>query len=117
MPFTAVTPGYASRTSVVPTPTAALVAVDAANGNSVINDGNTVLHFTNTNAATFTAVVAQLQGVDGNAAGSKSYIVPVTTGDLTVGPFPPSIYGSTLSITYTGTTTNGKIAAQALAGN
>src|ERR1700757_4565068 len=113
MPFAAVAPGYASRTNVAtPTPTAALVAVDAANGNSVVNDGNTLLRLTNTNAATFTAVVAQLLGVDGNAPGSKSYVVPATTGDLTVGPFPVSIYGSVLSITYTGTTTNGKIGAQ-----
>lgn len=95
--------------SVLPNTTGA--AVDAANGNSVQNTGQTFLRFTNTNAATYTVSVAIPVTVDGQTVTAISYVIPATTGDVVVGAFPSSIYGSTLTLSYTGTTTNGKVAA------
>lgn len=76
----------------------AYVAADVA-GDTVPNDGRTILHYKNTNAATRTVTVA---GGLCNYGGSHNSVTVVgaTTGDELIGPFSVARFGSTLVITY-----------------
>lgn len=73
---------------------------DATNGHSITgNDGNVFLLVHNTSGTvTRTLTVAVSATVDGQTVASRAY--PLALGiSRYVGPFPTSIYGSTLSIT------------------
>lgn len=105
----AITPLTVSRTATTSFP--AGVVASLADTHTVSNDGNTVLHFRNTNVATYTATVAVRGTVDGLTPSGRSYIVPATTGHIIVGPYPVAQYGSTLRVTYTGTVTDSQVNA------
>lgn len=112
MPATALTSTTQSRTvSNGVDLTAAGTAVDSVNDNTFQNDGTTLLRVRNTNAATRTLTVCfASQSVDGIALPSspdtrgQTYVIPATTGDRLIGPFPVSIYGTTVTLKWTAAT-------------
>ena len=75
------------RAGIVPTYNAA-----SAGGDSFPNDGGTLLHFKNTNAAARNVTIATQITVDGKAVADDVINIPATTGDKMVGPFPSGIY-------------------------
>lgn len=86
------------RTSLRPTPAPA-TAADVANGNVCANDGCTWLEFTNTDGgATHTVTVSVPAGVDGLAAGPRTYTLPISALAQKAGIFPIQFYGNTLLI-------------------
>lgn len=60
------------------------------------NDGRTFVHLkkTGANPANVTFVSPATRG--GLAVADLVVVVPATTGDLMVGPFPPGVFGSTV---------------------
>lgn len=76
------------------------------------------LHFKNTNAATYTvtlAIPASKSSYSTVTYTSTTVTIPATTGDKLVGPITPTLYKDDTTglcqLTYTGTTTNGTVAA------
>lgn len=90
MARTAITPQVILRTSNGLTPSYG--AVDQANGNQFQNTGREILHVKNTNGATRTLTVATPGSVDGLAVADPTFVIPATTGDKFIGPFPPGVY-------------------------
>lgn len=80
-----------SRFALVPTVTPA--AVDPTNLNYALNDGSTVLEFTNTDASTHPLHIGFAEGVDGYAAGQATFTLPVSAVPQRLGPFPQQSYG------------------------
>ena len=76
-----------TRAGITPTYAAA-----AGGGDSFPNDGQTFVQFKNTNAAARNVTIATQVTVDGKAVADDVINVPLTTGDVMVGPFPPGIY-------------------------
>lgn len=91
MARTLVTAVSVSRFALVPTVTPA--AVDPTNLNYCLNDGATVLEFTNTDAGTHPLHVGFADGVDGYAAGQVTLTLPVSAVAQRLGPFPQQSYG------------------------
>jgi len=93
MPRTALTATQSVRAgAVLPAPAAG----DAVNGNSVQNDGRTVLIVNNTGASSRNLVIQTVRSVDGLAAPTRTEAIPAGETQV-VGPFPPSDYGDTLA--------------------
>jgi hypothetical protein len=96
MPRTSLTAIQASRSG---TTLPAATAGDATNGNSIANDGRTILIVKNTNAASTSRTItfATVRSVDGLVAPTRSETL--AAGETQVfGPFPATDYGSTLAI-------------------
>lgn len=75
----------------------------AAGGDSFPNNGRTMLHFKNSNGATRTVTVASQASFpadSGRAAQNLAAVIPATTGDKMIGPFPPEIWGESVNLTY-----------------
>lgn len=96
MALTALAPTQVVPAGVVdPTP----AATDASNHNSFLNDGNTWLHVTNTDAATQTLVVTS------QYAGDSVFVRATTTYSLAAaaskvfGPFPVAYWGRVVQLT------------------
>lgn len=85
--------------------TAALTAVDAANGNSFANSGDTLLRVKNGSGAPVTVTIAYPSPVDGQTVPSRTYSIPATTGDRLLGPFPPALFGTNPTATFSSGTT------------
>lgn len=60
----------------------------AAGGDQFVNDGRTVIHVKNTNAATRTVTVNSQRLCDQGFDHDIALVVPATTGDEFLGPFP-----------------------------
>jgi hypothetical protein len=75
-----------------------------------------MLHFKNTNAATYTvtlAIPSTASAYANVAYTSVTKVIPATTGDVMIGPVGALFKDPTTglcTITYTGTTTNGTVA-------
>lgn len=67
-------------------------AADNANGETIPNDGQTFLHVKNTGGGACTVTVATPGTIDGLAVADLTAVVPATTGDRLIGPFPPGAY-------------------------
>ncbi|MGW5426870.1 hypothetical protein ACWET9_06535 [Streptomyces sp. NPDC004059] len=96
MPRTSLTAIQASRSG---TTLPAAVAGDATNGNSIANDGRTILIVKNTNAASTSRTItfATVRSIDGLTAPTRQETL--AAGETQVfGPFNPNDYGSTLAI-------------------
>jgi len=80
------------------------LATPAGGGDTFVNDGNTFVWAKNTNGATrtitFGAVINCNQGFDHDLA----VILPASTGDVMIGPFPKSQYGTPVAMSYTAVT-------------
>lgn len=66
------------------------------------NNGKTILHFKKTGANPCTVTVNSPQTVRGHAVAAATVVVPATTGDVHIGPFPADVYDSlTHDVTFT----------------
>lgn len=103
MPATARTPQSINRTGLAP----AYTAADNTNGETCPNDGLLFLHVKNTGGGACTVSIAIPGLVDGQTVPAKTVVVPITTGDRMIGPFPPGQYNDSsgnIGVTYsTGT--------------
>jgi archaellum component FlaG (FlaF/FlaG flagellin family) len=88
MPATVRSPQSITRTGLAP----AYTAADNANGETCPNDGNLFLHVKNTGGGACTVSVAIPGLIDGQTVPSKTVVVPITTGDRMIGPFPTGQY-------------------------
>ena len=71
-----------------------------ADGSYVPNNGRVFLHCKNSNAAGRNVTIVTPNTVDGLTIGDRIVTIPALTGDKMIGPFPPEIYGSILTITF-----------------
>ena len=86
--------------------TQALAAANA-DGSYVPNDGRMFLRVKNTNGAPITVTVETPGTVDGLAIGDLAVVIPATTGDKVIGPFPPDTYNQsdgTIKVTFSAVT-------------
>lgn len=69
----------------------------------VNNNGKTLIHVKNANAAPTVVTIVTPNTVGGNAIADLTVTVPATTGDVMIGHLPPAIYnnsGGNLEITF-----------------
>lgn len=57
------------------------------------NNGKTLLHVKNTGAGACTVTINSPATLRGHAVAADTVVVPATTGDLFIGPFPQDVYG------------------------
>lgn len=76
----------------------AAAAGDAVNGNSIANDGRTVLIVKNTNGASTARTITfqTSRTVDGLTNPTRQESIPAGETQV-IGPFPPTDYGTTLA--------------------
>lgn len=78
------------------------LAAANADGSYVPNDGRTFLHVKNSGSQ-ITLTVETPGTVDGNAIADLAVVIPATSGDKMIGPFPPGTYNQaddTIKITF-----------------
>ena len=75
---------------------------DNVNGNSFVNDGRVLLRLV-ASSGTPTVTVVTPGTIDGLAVADITYTL--STSAIFVGPFPPEIYGSTVTLTSSANTT------------
>lgn len=102
-----------NRAAITPTYSAV-----AGGGDACECSDDIFLHFKNTNAATYTVTLAIPPGASGYSSvayTNTTVTIPATTGDKMIGPITAALYRDPTTglcqITYTGTTTNGTVAA------
>src|SRR6266540_3581824 len=66
-------------------------AVDATNGNKILNTGRTLFTIKNS-AAQGTVTVVTPNTADGNAISDKAVVIPATTGNVEIGALPVAVY-------------------------
>lgn len=81
------------------------LAAAAAAGDKFLPDSHTYLHVKNTNAATRTVTIVTPRTVAPDITmGDVAVVVPATTGDVKIGPFPADLFADPAdglaSITY-----------------
>ena len=92
-----------SRAGVVPNFTAA----NASGGNNFANDGRTFIEVKNASASPINVTLNIPMTVDGNTVTAPVVVIPATTGDKIIGPFPPAIFNQadgTVNIDFSATT-------------
>lgn len=94
MSRTAATVQQMSRAGVTPTYNAA-----HADNNYFANDGRTLLQVLNVGAE-MTVTIQTPGTVDGLAISDRAVVVPLTTGNKMIGPFPPDIYNQSDGTVY-----------------
>jgi hypothetical protein len=68
-------------------------AGDSANGHSFDNARHNVfLHIKNSDGSPVNATIITPNTVDGLAIGDLVVVIPATTGDVMIGPFPAALY-------------------------
>jgi hypothetical protein len=82
------TPQQIVRTGLAPV----FAGWDAGLQHGFANDGRIFAQVKNTNAAVRTVTVQTPGTVDGLAVAERTVNIPATTGDVMIGPFPPSAY-------------------------
>lgn len=66
---------------------------DASNGHSFDNTrSNVFLHIKNGDASPINATIITPNTVDGHAIADLVVVIPATTGDVMIGPFPSAVY-------------------------
>jgi hypothetical protein len=83
-----------SRAGVTPTYNAA-----SADNNAFSNDGRTMVQVLNVGAE-MTVTIPTPGTVDGLAITDLAVVVPLTTGNKMIGPFPPDIYNQSTGEVY-----------------
>jgi hypothetical protein len=68
------------------------------------NTGHEVLQFRKTGAGACTVTITTPNTVDGLAIADRTNTVPATTGDVTLGPYPPGDYNTPGTSTFAGFT-------------
>jgi len=79
--------------------TPALVAAGAG-GDTFVNNGRTAILVKNTNVATRRVVVDAKRACEYGVDHDTSTVVPATTGDMQIGPFPADRYGNVCDVSY-----------------
>jgi hypothetical protein len=98
MPLTALTVTTSSRFAASVLPASSGTAADTVNFNSFANDGNTIVIATNTDGAVTRNVTVPVPvTTDSSTTSSKTYAIPFGVAWI-LGPYPTSIYGSTVEI-------------------
>jgi hypothetical protein len=69
-----------------------------ADGYALPGDGRTWIEVKNTNGATRTVTIDIPGVVDGLVVTDKAVVVPITTGDKIIGPFPPATYNQVAGV-------------------
>jgi hypothetical protein len=115
MSATVVNPGAPSHLAPVTTVTASLTVADLTNGNSVTASDPTRLVVVFTNAAAAAGSVKVAYGVtpDGQTITAPAITIPVSA-TVVLSNWPPALFGSTLTFTYTGTMTGLTIQAYSI---
>lgn len=72
-------------------------AVDVTNGNTIQNDGATVLVVKNTDTASHTLTINIVEKVDGQTVPAKTWTL-AASAEKAVGPFDPAVYGGRLQV-------------------
>ena len=89
--------------------------VTPASGDTFANDGRTFLHVKNANAGTCTVTVTATKACDvAGTLHTNVVVVAATTGDEMIGPWPPSVWGGTVTVTTYSVTTSVSVAAISL---
>lgn len=65
-----------------------------ANTMQLRNTGRTFMHFKKSAAVDCTVTIITPKTVGGLAVAEQAIVVPATTGDMFMGPFPPNIYNN-----------------------
>lgn len=76
----------------------------AVGPDTFVNDGRTFLHCKNTNAATRTVTIDSTKACDQGFDHDQAVVIPATTGDVMIGPFPTARFGTTVTVTYSAVT-------------
>lgn len=76
----AITPISLTEKAAVDTST--FVTPDGTNGNKFFANEHTILHCTNTNAATRTVTIDVTRQVEGQAVADDTFVIPANTGDV-----------------------------------
>ena len=84
-----VVPQTLSRAGITPTYNAA--TAPGTGGDGFSNGGRTFIHVLNTGVEK-TLTIQTPGTVDGNAITDRAVVIPLTTGNKMIGPFPPAIY-------------------------
>lgn len=87
-----------SQAGVAPTYLNSLTTSDTF---QVPNNGQVYLHFKKTGAGIATVTFLTPNTVGGLAIADQTVAVPATTGDVMVGPFPPSIFNNGQNLEFT----------------
>ena len=74
-------------------------SADASNGNTFANDGATLLVVRTTGTAV-TPSVAYAQTLDGIQPSPRALTAAATTATTVYGPFPPAVYGTSVTVTW-----------------
>lgn len=104
-------PGRAGTPAVFP---AGQVVATGSDTNSYPNNGRTYLRLVGTTGTVGNVVIAMPGAARDGVASPGKPITLTAVLDALVGPFPPDIYGSTFSISYTGVTAGAKMTAVVL---
>lgn len=83
------TPQRPSDAGITVSRTSGLLTADT---HIVRNDGKTLLLFIKTGAGACTVTIQTPAKVGGLDVAERTVTVPATTGDVAIGPFPPSIF-------------------------
>ena len=75
----------------------------AAGGDEAPNDEITFLHVKNGSGGSIDVTIQTPGTIDGLAITDRTVAVPAS-GERMIGPFPASVYGATLTISYSGVT-------------
>ena len=98
MALTALTVTDSSRSSVVALPATNGTVADVANGNSFANNGQVVVHATNTGSTVVRNVTVPLAiTVDSRVPQARAYAIPIGVTWI-LGPFDATNYGTTVQI-------------------
>jgi hypothetical protein len=98
MPLTALNVSTSSRFAASVLPASNGTAADTVNFNSFANDGNTIVLAANTDGAVTRNVTVPVPvTTDSSTTSNKTYAIPFGVTWI-LGPYPVSIYGSTVEI-------------------
>ena len=91
---------------IVRTGTGKVVTMEAANvdGNYYLNGSLRAFRISNASGGAITVTVDIPIVLDGVAAADKTYSIPNDSNVHELAPFPASVYGGTVNITYSGVT-------------
>lgn len=90
------TPQQVVRTGLAPV----FGAWDAGLQHAFANDGRMFVEVKNTAVAAHTVTIQTPGTVDALAIAERTVIIPANTGDVMIGPFPPSVYNQADGMVY-----------------
>lgn len=99
------------RSATPPSQPAGQVVATGSDTNSYTNSGRTYLRLVGTTGTTGNMVVAMPGATRDGVTSPGKTITMTATIDTIIGPFPTDVYGTSLSISYTGTTAGAKLTA------